>query len=133
MEKYSSPHLRLHKSGAKGAASHPPGGMSHVEGAGGHPGGEDLGDKKTEPHPASGVHEVHIKHHGGGKFSVHTFHGPGQQGAPEHHNDAASVHNDILAKFPTSEGDDKQHSQNALNESYADGGSLANMSALGGE
>jgi hypothetical protein len=132
--------------------------------AGGHPAGEHLeagphGDAghtpehvtkthpgETSPHPATGVHAVHV-HHVGGKhepeahgsgsqghqFMTHTHHADGSV-ETTHHADMNAVHDHMTQMFPTSEGNDSQHDQNADSDSYGGGGSLANMmSSMGGE
>lgn len=141
MEKYSSPHLRLHgkpeakgKGPAKGKAEpeknggpmdgeHEHGAVEHVTKT--HPG-------ETQPHEKTGVHAVHIHHTGGGKFTTHTHMEDGSV-QTDHHENAAAMHDHMHQQFPTEEGDDMQHDQNADNDTLAGGGSLANMSSLGGE
>jgi hypothetical protein len=156
MEKYSSPHLRLHGNPAMKSKAGAPGAKSHVEGKDGHPAGEHLEGSQpehvtkthpgeTQPHPATGVHAVHVHHvggkhessgHGGGsqghKFMTHTHMKDGSV-QTDHHDTEQAMHDHMRQQFPTSEGDDMQHDQNADNDTFAGGGSLANMSSLGGE
>lgn len=146
--KYVSPHLRLHKNPrpdmglrgggeGKGPATPSKKGAMHEEGemhgaAGAvehvtktHPG-------ETQPHPHTGVHAIHVHHVDGGKYVTHTHHQDGSVDT-EHHPDIHSVHDHMQEMFPTAEGDDQQHDQNADNDEYAAGKSMANMSSLGGE
>lgn len=139
MEKYSSPHLRLHgkpeakgkpaRPSEKGAMHHEPedehaaGAVEHVTKT--HPG-------ETQPYEKTGIHAVHVNHTGGGMHNVHVHHEGGKVESHHgvSHEEAKQIHEE---SFPTSEGDDAQHDQNAENDTLAGGGSMANMSSLGGE
>jgi len=64
----------------------------------------------TESHPASGAHEIHIKHHGGGKFSVHVFHEaiaphPEAHKAEMTQHDGNSMREHVDTEFPN-DGDE---------------------------
>lgn len=132
-EGYKSPHLRLH--GNPGLKSKPGGGKPGEEVGGGEHDGKQPPHMSethgTQPHPKTGVHGMHVMHMGGGKHMTHTHHDGGKV-STEHHQDENSLHDHIKASFPTAQGDDGQHDQNADNDAFAGGGSMANMSAFGG-
>ena len=104
---------------------HRPAGAEHEHVTKTHPG-------ETQAHEHSGIHAVHVHHMGGGKYMTHTHHQDGSVDT-QHHPDIHSVHDHMKESFPTAEGDDQQHDQNADNDEYAAGKSMANMSSLGGE
>lgn len=51
---------------------------------------QDEQDEPTEPHPATGVHEVHVRHHGG-HATTHTHHDGGRV-EKKHHANLAEAH-----------------------------------------
>jgi|SRR5579864_1751718 len=149
MAGYKSPHLRLHGNPGMKSQGAPQGSKARTseKAAGGHPAGEHVeaaphGEHspehvtkthpgETQAHPVTGVHAVHTHHIGGGKYMQHTHHGDGSVTSEPHENleSAQSAERD---SFPTAEGDDAQHDQNADNDSFGSK-SMMNMSSLGGE
>ena len=77
------------------------------------PGPKDLGaehGESTQPHPVTGVHEIHVKHHGDGRTTIHTFHQPIEPHPQAHdatvseHNGSADMHGGVDMAFPSTDG-----------------------------
>lgn len=98
-------------SGAGGVQARGSGGGKSKEGAA--PGPQDVaeGAHETQPHPETGVHEVHIKHHGDGSYSTHVFHEPigphpqAHMATVTHHQSSQDAHDHAQTHFPN-DGDE---------------------------
>jgi hypothetical protein len=117
----------------RGVASKGPGGSekSHE----GHPAGpaELGGDEQheTAPHPVTGAHEVHIKHHldgeGNSHYTVHAFHEPigphheAGKASVTHHHVSSDAHDMAQTHFPN-DGDESGEEEGAETLSGITGG-----------
>lgn len=134
MEKYSSPHLRLHgkpEDKAK-SKSQPEKGKGPMDSEGSHGAQPEHVTKthpgETQPHPKTGVHAVHVHHTGGGMHNVHVHHDGGK--VESHHGVSAEEAKQIHAESLPSE--DEQQQEPAGDE-FAESGSMPpSMSSLGG-
>lgn len=99
----------------RGVAKEPRGGgEAGVRSKEGHPQGPaELGgdEHETQAHPVTGVHEVHIKHHGDGHHTVHVFHSPigahpqAHEATISHHDSSSDAHAMAQTHFPN-DGDE---------------------------
>lgn len=86
----------------------------------GHSAGGAEPPHSTQPHPETGVHEIHIKHHGGGRYSVHAFHeaiGPHHEAAKAeitHHDGSGDAYDHAQTHFPPGEETPQEEAAESL-------------------
>jgi len=138
MEKYSSPHLRLHGNPGLKKASKSPAKSEPHRGTGQH---EDMHEEEktpehvtmthpgeTQAHPATGVHAVHVHHTGGGKHTVHVHHDGGH--VESHHGLAQHEAKQMVDEhLPAQDGEQHQEPDGDEGAGMPSG----MMSSLGGE